>query len=263
MTIVRMQEIQTNKITHDKLKKKDSGAKSVRILYEGNPLRVQIERARVPFGLNIYPNPKDVPNPTEPRKYSLEVSIGGNEKLEAFHEALEAIDTINLRYCSDNSKAWWGKPMSVDVMREAETYKSHLKPDTKGENPPRLKIKLPIYDNRPTFKVFGADKREIPLAIRGQDGTPDIDWSWARSGMEVKIIAECEGLWVINKNIYCTWKVVQLMVLDKGADIKNFAFIEDSEEEAPRQLVRATSTGDNEVESEYEEEEVEVEEDEE
>lgn len=256
MTIVRMQEIQANKIVHDKLKKRDSGAKSVRILYEGNPLRVQIERARVPFGLSIYPNPKDNPNPSEPRKYSLEVSIGGTPVLDTFRESLESIDNLNLRYCSENSKAWWGKPMSVEVMKEAETYKSHLKPDAKGENPPRLKVKLPMYDNRPIFKVFGPDKKEIQLASKSSDGTVEIDWGWARSGMEVRIIAECEGLWVINKNIYCTWKVVQLMVLDKGADIRSFAFIDD--EEAPNK-----SAAKQDEESEYEEEEVEVEDDEE
>lgn len=246
-TIIRMQDIKANKISHDKLKKRDSGAKSVKILYDGNPFRIQIDRARVPFGLSIYPNPKDNPNPTEPRKYSLEVSVGGNEKLDTFCEVLRDIDDLNLRYCSENSKAWWGKPMSVDVMREAETYKSHLKPDTKGENPPRLKLKLPLYDNRPTFKVFGPDKKEIQLVSKLPDGTTDIDWSWARSGMELKIIAELEGLWVINKNIYCTWKVVQIMVLDKGADIRNFAFIDDEPKKAEES-----------EESEYEEEEVEV-----
>lgn len=260
MTVTRMQEIQTSKISHDKLKKRDSGAKSVKILYDGQPFRIQIDRVRVPFGLSIYPNPKDAPNPTEPRKYSLEVSIGGNERLDAFAEVLGYIDDINLRYCSENSKAWWGKPMSVDVMREAETYKSHLKPDVKGENPPRLKLKLPLYDNRPTFKVFGPDKKEVPLMTKLPDGTSDVDWSWARNGMELKVIAELEGLWVINKNIYCTWKAVQIMVLDKGADIRSFAFIDDSEEPKEPSTKKEVPKADS--GSEYEEEEVEVSDDE-
>lgn len=259
MSVVRMQEIQSSKISHDKLKKRDSGAKSVKILYNGNPLRVQIDTVRVPFGLSVYPNPKENPNPSEPRKYSLEVSIGGNERLDFFRDKLELVDNLNLQYCSENSKAWWGKAMSADLMKEAEIYKSHLKPDAKGENPPRLKIKLPFYDNRPTFKVFGPDRKEIALVTKDSDGNPDVDWSWARSGMELKIIAECEGLWIINKNIYCTWKAVQIMVLDKGSDIRNFAFLDDEEAATKAQ---ADSGSDSSSDSEYIEEEVEVSDDE-
>jgi hypothetical protein len=200
-------------------------------MYENNAFRVQIDRARVPFGVSVYPNPKESTS-TEPKKYSLEISLGGSEKMDYFREVLDQIDDMNVVYCAANSKAWWGKAMSAEVMKEAENYKSHVKPDTKGENPPRLKLKLPFYDNKPLFKVFNMDKKEVNVATKNSDGNWDIDWGWARSGMEVKIIAECEGLWVINKNIYCTWKAVQIQIIDKGADIRNFAFIEDDDDAA-------------------------------
>ncbi len=263
MSLIRVQNIDISKVSHDKLKKRDSGAKSVRIMYDNNVFRVQIDRARIPFGVSVYPNPKESTS-TEPKKYSLEVSLGGSDSLNYFHQMLEEIDDMNVKYCATNSKAWWGKAMSAEVMKEAENYKSHLKPDTKGENPSRLKLKLPFYDNRPLFKVFNMDKKEINIATKNAEGGWDVDWGWARNGMEVKVIAECEGLWVINKNIYCTWKAVQIQVMDKGSDIRNFAFIDDEETTAKPITKPPTKTfvEDEEEEEEYEEEEVVVEEDE-
>ena len=79
--------------------------------------------------------------------------------------------------------------------------------------------------------------------------------------MEIKVIAECEGLWVINKNIYCTWKAVQIQIIDKGADIRNFAFIEDDEEPKTKPKAKAKpvelDAEEDEEDEEYEEEVVE------
>ena len=260
MSLIRAQNIEISKVSHDKLKKRDSGAKSVRIMYDNNAFRVQIDRARVPFGVSVYPNPKET-NSTEPKKYSIEISLGGSESMDYFREVLDEIDDMNVVYCANNSKAWWGKAMSAEVMKEAENYKSHVKPDTKGENPPRLKLKLPFYDNKPLFKVFNMDKKEVNIATKNADGVWDIDWGWARNGMEIKVIAECEGLWVINKNIYCTWKAVQIQIIDKGADIRNFAFIEDDEEPKTKPKAKAKpvelDAEEDDEDEEYEEEVVE------
>jgi hypothetical protein len=258
MSLIRAQNIEISKVSHDKLKKRDSGAKSVRIMYDNNAFRVQIDRVRVPFGVSVYPNPKET-NSTEPKKYSIEISLGGSDSMEHFREVLDEIDDMNVSYCASNSKAWWGKAMSAEVMKEAENYKSHVKPDTKGENPPRLKLKLPFYDNKPLFKVFNMDKKEVNVATKNAEGNWDIDWGWARSGMEIKVIAECEGLWVINKNIYCTWKAVQIQIMDKGSDIRNFAFIEDEETE-PVRPQKAKPVAKPSAEEEEEDEDVEYEE---
>jgi hypothetical protein len=261
MPLTRDQDLDINKVTHDKLKKRDTGAKSIAIKYDNDYFRVQIKKVRVPYGVSVYPNEKNAAkdvSPTEPKKYSLEVSLGGSETMDKFREVLEDIDELNLSYCSANSKAWWGKAMSAEVMKEAETYKSHVKPDNKGENPPRLKLKLPFYDNKPAFKVFGVDKKEINIVTKDETGEYVTNWDWARSGMEIKVIAECEGLWVINKNIYCTWKAVQIQVLDKGVDMRrSFAFIEDDEEveAAPKSEAKKAAAPKEESDEEYVEEE--------
>ena len=264
MSLIRAQNVEISKVSHDKLKKRDSGAKSVRVMYDNNAFRVQIDRVRVPFGVSVYPNPKET-NSTEPKKYSIEISLGGSDSMEHFREVLDEIDDMNVSYCASNSKAWWGKAMSAEVMKEAENYKSHVKPDMKGENPPRLKLKLPFYDNKPLFKVFNMDKKEVSVAAKNAEGVWDIDWGWARSGMEIKVIAECEGLWVINKNIYCTWKAVQIQIMDKGSDIRSFAFIDDEEAEPIRPSQKAKPVAkpveldadEDDDDAEYEEEVVE------
>ena len=94
MSLIRAQNIEISKVSHDKLKKRDSGAKSVRIMYDNNAFRVQIDRARVPFGVSVYPNPKET-NSTEPKKYSIEISLGGSESMDYFREVLDEIDDMN------------------------------------------------------------------------------------------------------------------------------------------------------------------------
>lgn len=225
--VTRGHEVDVSKITHDKLKKRESGAKSVRILYEGDTFRAQLDKVQVPFGLSCYPKE---PSEGEARKYSFELSLGGNEKLDRFHDILENIDDMNVQYCADNSKAWWGKSMSADVMKEAETYKSQLKPDLKGENYPRLKVKLSFYEGKPMFKVFDTNKKMLNIAEKQSDGSWKVDWSWATPGMSIKVILDCEGLWVVNKNIYCTWRAVQIQILDKGKSSGEYAFLEDEDE---------------------------------
>ena len=231
-SIVRSQDINIGNINHDKLKKRPSGAKSVRMTYEGHNLMIQLDRTRVPFGVSVYDkDPENV-------KYSLEVSLGGNEKMEQFREVLESIDNSNVDYCSDSSQAWWGKKMSKDVMVEGEVYKSLIKVNLdengmpKGDHPPRFKVKLPMYDGKPMFKVFGNDKKEIVFATKDPDtGEVELDWSWARNGMEIKVLVECEGLWVVDKKIFCTWRAVQIRVLSSGNQMTNYAMIDDDDEE--------------------------------
>ena len=79
------------------------------------------------------------------------------------------------------------------------------------------------------------------------------------------MIAECEGLWVINKNIYCTWKAVQIQIMDKGSDIRSFAFIDDEDAEPIRPSQKAKPVAkpveldaeEDDDDAEYEEEVVE------
>jgi hypothetical protein len=228
-SIVRSQNIKVTDVTHDPLKKKPSGAKSVRMTLGGKNMVIQIDKARVPFGMSCFENEKG----DAPKKYSLELSLGGSEKMDKFKDILEKLDDLNVTYCSQNSKDWWGKKVSENVMREAETYKSLIKPDKKGENPSRFKVKLPFYNNKPMFKVFDKTKKEINFYTPPTDQETEghLDWSWAQPGMEIKLIAECEGLWVVSRNIYCTWRASQIAILSSGNKMNEYAFQDDEEEE--------------------------------
>ena len=185
--VLCMKDIQVDRISYGDVITRNFGVRSVPILYDGKPLVVRLDRVEVPFGVSIFPNPNYIPN--TPRKYSLNAYIGGSDKLNEFAEILKKIDELNLKYCLDNKLA-----LSPD------SYKSMI-----GMS--KLKIKLPFTNNHPNFQVFGPDATEIPLL---QNGDPNLTWA---NNNKLRIIAELEGLWVTEKNIFCNWSTSHIMVL--------------------------------------------------
>jgi hypothetical protein len=220
-------------VSYDKLRKKDSGARNVRILYCGKPLRIQIDGVRVPFGVGSYvptgasgsthakhiasgsTYAKHIASGSTYAKHTIEISMPDTT-------AISQLDTLNLRHCVDMSREWWGKSMSHEVMSQSEKYKSQLKPDPK-RGVPRLRVKLPVYENRAGFTVFCPNRQIVDPEMTKQ-------WGWAHPGMEIRIIAECEGLWVVNTNVYCTWKAVQIMVLSTPMSFNQYAFLDYEED---------------------------------
>lgn len=261
--IIRACDIDVSNINFDKIKKRgDGGAKGVRMTYKGSPIVIQISNARVPFGLNCFENEK-----TSEKKYSLEVSLDDNDaKLGQFKTALEELDEVIISHIEQHSEAWWSRKVSASTIKEAETYKSMVKPDKKGESPPRFRVKLPLYKNKPGFNVYMKGTKE-PLEIVSSTGdSPSINWDWAQNGMEVTTLAECEGLWVIGNNVYCTWRAVQVRINRKSNRITEYAFMDDDEDmddaEEDNSSAKAKTGGDDaasdDVSDDYIEEEEEI-----
>ena len=70
----------------------------------------------------------------------------------------------------------------------------------RGESPDRFKFKLPMWEGKPLFKV--EDNEGNPITICDTvNGETVMNWDWAQSGMEITAIVECEGLWIVNKNV--------------------------------------------------------------
>jgi hypothetical protein len=218
--VIRSSNLEVSKIAHGKIQPKGKG-KMVKMAYDNSQIRLQLPNARVPFGLSVYENDSD-----GTKKYSLEISVGGTEKLENFREQLEQFDDLNVNTIVKNSKAWLGETKSATIVREAPLYGSLLKPDKKGESPPRFKFKLPVWEGKPMFTVYDSDKQPVKT-FDMVDGEPVINWDWAQNGMEITAIVECEGLWVVGKNVYCTWRAVQLKVTKKSSRITDYAFMDD------------------------------------
>ena len=114
------------------------------------------------------------------------------------------------------------------VIKEA-LYGSLIRPDKKGESPPRFKFKLPMWEGKPMFDVVDKDNNPIKI-YEDVNGVTTVNWDWAQSGMEITAIVECEGLWVVNKNVYCTWRAKKIKV-NKSSGRNEFEFMDEEEEE--------------------------------
>jgi len=215
-------KLNVGSIGYDKIKPKGKG-KIVHMNYNGSMIRLQIPNTRVPFGLSTYENEKD-----GSKKYSMELTLGGNSKMDSFREKLESLDNRNVDTIVSNGKAWLGEDKTKAVV-EGALYGSLIKPDKKGESPPRFKIKLPIWEGKPMFTVYDSD-HNVVKTYDMVDGEPVLNWDWAQNGMEIRTIAECEGLWVVNKNVYCTWRAVQIHVTKKSNRLTEFAFQDEDDD---------------------------------
>lgn len=240
--IIRSQLFDANNITYSKVQKRDSGARNVKMSYNDSKIMIQLDNVKVPFGISCYD--KD----SSKLKYSLELSLGGNENMENFKNTLDEIDQANIDQCVLNSEEWWKTKMKKDGVKDF-VYNSLIKKDSKGLNPPRFKVKLPFYDGRPLFKVFNKDKKEVNIYSKNEEtGEMEFDKSWATNGMEIKVLLECEGLWVMDKKLFCTWKVVQLRVLNSIA--KDNYYMIDDDGESEESNVEYEEVSDSEEESE-------------
>ena len=292
--IIRATEIDVSKITFDKIKKRgEIGAKGVRMTLLGKPLIIQISNTRIPFGLNNFENEK-----TGETKYSLELSLDESDpNIKAFKIILDEIDRKIVTHVSENSEDWWGRKVSEQSINEAQTYKSMVKPDKKGESPPRFRVKLPFYKDTPGFSVYNKGDK-VPIEIcKMQDNTKDtkdtkntkntkdakdakedtkgdtdtkgnkdtnkgdkslvktvpvMNWDWAQNGMEITTICECEGLWVVGTNVYCTWRALQIKINKASSRIADNAFLDDLDSES-KPAPKPKSSGAGSINSEGEE----------
>lgn len=245
---VKVANVNVSQIHHEKLKIKKNDktkkeTKQCRINYDNNDFRVIIPKCKLPFGLTVGQD-NEGEAPSSYKKYSFEVNIEDPE----FKKILEQIDEKNVNYISECSKDWWGKPYTPDAVRD-HTYSSLIKKDKKGEYPDRFKFKLPFYNGEPKFTVFNQNKEKVNIYKKNSNGEVEMDWSWVQKQMHLEAVLECEGLWVVNKNVYCTWKLVQLKIYPIESNDVNYF-----EDDVEQKVSDVVSESDSEEEDEDEDE---------
>lgn len=211
--------IDLTKIAHDKLKvkkyKNGQESKQVRMTYDKTEFRIQTPIAKVPFGLTVGEEldneGKPIKDSKKPKKYSLDFNIGGTPQLEEFKEIMKKLDHKNIEHIVSQSQEWWGKKFTTEMITEL-CYGSLIKADKKGDYPDRFKVKLPFFEGVPRFKVYDEHNKIVEWCKIEEGKAPVIDWSWAKNHMQIEAIIECEGLWEVNKKVYCTFKALQIRV---------------------------------------------------
>lgn len=220
--VVRINEFDPSKIKYGDIRVREKGSKNVRLSYNGKPLMIQFPTSRSPFGLNVFEDANG-------NKYSVDISLGGTEQLETALNVLKLIDEQNITFCLENSKALLGKEFTRERFEDAEIYSSVIKQDKDKKYPPRFKMRLPVYDNTPDFAIYNNDRTSVNL-IKYDEGIKNVNWEWAQPGMEFISIAECKGLWIVGKNVYCSWNLVQMKIKKSSGKLTGYAFHDDEDE---------------------------------
>jgi len=204
--------------------------------YSGQPIKIQLPKAYAPFGVN---NAKENPkNPSPVDKFSIQISFdSANKKLMEAKKFFDDLDQFNIDYITANSEKLLGTKKLREVIADAYepmVKKSVQKKPEDPKYPDKMKLKLPIQNK--TAKVNGkevsigvaanfqvakemtVDEKKVwkDLSITAKDDNDlfSIDWSWNEPRMHVSPIIECEGFYIVNKKIYCIWKVCMLRVYE-------------------------------------------------
>jgi hypothetical protein len=206
---------------------------------------IQTPKMKTPFGISI--------DKTNPFKKSLDVSFQGiesNPAMKSFREMVENIDSLAVDYALKNSKTFFKKDLSRDIVREY--YNSGIKLSAKEQYSDTFKMRLLFLKPNPE-KGYPNGKFTTtfwdPKGAEQNDGFLD-KWD------SVRCLIKPQMLWVANKGFGIQWVCTQVCVY-KQQKISGFAFkkTEDDEDE-----IEIVSEEEEVEEVEVEEEEVEVDE---
>ena len=285
---LKAEQIDISKVCIDKLKvkkyeKTGLETKHCRMTYsfDGNKkeLFVKVPLTVVPFGRTVA---KEYENeaPRKFKKYSLDFNVSGTPELEVFASKIEELDNKNIDFILSQCQSWWGKtpsgkPWNRDIIQDS-SYTSLIKktPEEKGDYPARFKMKLPFYDGVPRFKVYDANNNKINWVKEGKNGEDtELDWSWAQPNMKIEAIMVAEGLWEVNKKVFCTFRAEQIRVHppdtlkecafddDEDEEVENAEVSENSKENVKENTKENTNVNSKDVQVEDDDEEAEEEED--
>jgi len=216
MSIILAKNFVAEKLQFDSVKKNALGGKVVYLNYENSKkITMQTPELSTPFGLGSYTD-----DSTGITKYSLDASFRGMEqdaKVKSFHDAMKNLDNYLIDVAVKNSKDWFGKKMSREVVEEL--YRPLVKPSKEPEKyAPTIKFK--IISNDSGMKVLAFDQNKEPFDMNNM--TP---------GGQVACIIEVGSVWFVNKQFGVSWRLVQAKI-NQQEQLTGCAFVDsDSDDE--------------------------------
>mmetsp|Transcript_19047 Transcript_19047/g.33896 ORF Transcript_19047/g.33896 Transcript_19047/m.33896 type:complete len:240 (-) Transcript_19047:17-736(-) len=176
------------------------------------PILVQAPAMDLPFGIKPQRHQNDGPVV----KYECAMGLSnvlldpesweftGEEKMKAFAEFLNNIDEAILDNSELNSMAWFKKKMSRDAL--SVVYNRTIRPSSRPtEYGPILKTVL-AQDGAGKFKT----------GFFNADGTPIADPETIPAHSKVVPILRAYSTWFVGKGFGISWKVAQLMVVERA-----------------------------------------------
>jgi hypothetical protein len=195
--------------------KRQSVGKKAFVNYNGERLRLQSATAmRIPFGLSIF-----TAEGGGQEKHSINLSFTGYQadgEVKAFYDAITALDAAIIDQAFANSKAWFGKVQSKEVISAFYTPSVKFGKDASKDYPPTMKLNLrrngATYDTK-FYDTTGSPFKGLPVA------------EMLAKGSQVTALMECSDVWIAATGKFnLRWNVTQLVVHkvpDSGAE---FAF---------------------------------------
>ena len=197
---------------------------------------LQTPKMRAPFGIST--------DKTNPFKKSLDISFQGedtSESVKALRTLIEKMDNNTIDYALKNSKTFFKKELTRDVI--AEYYYSGIKLSKKEQYSDTFKFKLLFLKPNPEKNLPNGKYITSFWDPKGDEKNEN----YLDKGDSVTALIKPQMLWVANRSFGITWVCTQVRV-HKQQKSSGYAF-------------KKTEDSDN--EAECEEEEIEVTDDEE
>ena len=210
-----------NALTCGECTKNRAGGNQVSLLYNNNRrIVVQTPMLFAPFGLSEY-----VPeNNAGPIKYSIDLSFKGYDtdpNTKQFMDTIRSIDEKMVSLAVENSKTWFGKQMSKEIVEEL--YRPLVK-ESKQPDKYAPTLKLKIRPSRNSSDPFG----DIQAFTSEKEPFNMKDF---QSGTGVKCIIDFSPVWFVNKQFGLTLNLVQLEIKSTPVGkLNGFAFQSDDDD---------------------------------
>jgi len=143
-----------------------------------------------------------------------------NPDADKFLEQMKAFEHKIKLDAMEHSKEWFGKEInSFDVIEEKVSPMLKY-PKIKGSaeydysRPPSLSIKLPCWNNVWQTSVFDEDGNQLYIKGKTKSEVTPLDFliSTSKAPIQVICLIQCAGLWFVNKLVYVTWNLKQVVV---------------------------------------------------
>ena len=176
---------------------------------QGTPLRVQLPRMYMPFGVSGF-TPE-----VGPTKYNIDFAVKGYDEedsyMKKFYGYIRLLEDTIINSVVEQSEVIFGTRMSKEELMPM--FNSNIKEAMGREPKRRMKVDTTI-DDRIKANVFEADKNPLhDVAINGL---------YARNSGHA--IVELNSVYFLNRKFGCTWKLHQLIVYEPQ-NLKGFQFI--------------------------------------
>jgi hypothetical protein len=219
--------------------KRQSVGKKAFLNYNGERLRLQsASEMKCPFGLSVY-----TAEGGGQAKHSINLSFNGYQQegeVKSFYDAVSSLDTAVIDQAVANSKSWFGKQLSREVIQAFYTPSIKFGKDSSKDYPPTIKLNLrrngDAYETK-FYDLTGKPYRGIP-----------VDEMLGKGALLTALI-EASDIWIAGSGKFnIRWNVSQIIVHKLPSSGAEFAFKLPGTTSANATSSAAEELADNQVE---------------